>query len=132
MKQWEIQVAVLARLAAYGPLAAFVSGRIYDDVPQNAPFPYVVIGEADSIPFDDDVNDGEDTDLTIHVWSRSAGRKEVKQMMAAIYAALHRYPLPITGAHTVLMDFDYQNSFLDPDGITRHGVIRFRLLTTHS
>ncbi|OZI17928.1 DUF3168 domain-containing protein [Bordetella genomosp. 7] len=132
MNQWSIQEAIFARLSGYTPLAGRVGGRIYDAVPQNTEFPYVVIGEDDSTAYDDDVNLGADTDLTLHVWSRHEGRKEAKEILQLIYDALSRYPLAVTGAHTVLLDAEYQNTLLDPDGLTRHGVIRFRLLTTHS
>lgn len=132
MNQWRIQEAIFARLSGYAPLAGRVGGRIYDAVPQDTEFPYVAIGEDDSTAYDDDVNLGADTDLTLHVWSRYEGRKEAKEILQLIYDALNRYPLVVAGAHTVLLDAEYQNTLLDPDGLTRHGVVRFRLLTTHS
>lgn len=132
MNQWGIQQAIYSRLTSYAPLTALVDQRIYDAVPQDTAFPYVVIGEDDSVAFDDDVHRGADTDLTLHVWSRHSGRREAKEILQLIYDALSRYPLEVAGAHTVLLDAEYQNTLLDPDGLTRHGVIRFRLLTTHS
>lgn len=122
MTQTDIQAAIYTKLAS-------LSTTVYDDVPQNAAFPYVVIGDDTSIPLDDDCGSGFESTITLHVWSIYKGRKQVKDIMGAIYAALHRQDLTITGGYLITMNFDYQDSFLDPDGVTRHGVIRFRLLT---
>lgn len=102
---------------------------VYDNVPQDAAFPYVVIGDDISTPFDDDCGVGANTLVTIHVWSVYRGRQEVKNIMALIYAALQRVQLPLSNGYTVTCNFDWQHSMLDPDGVTRHGIIRFRLLT---
>lgn len=131
MNQWNIQVAVRTRLLATSSLFLIVSDRVYDDVPQDTVFPYVVIGDDTSIPWDQDCKTGADTTLTIHAWSRYSGRKEVKDMLQAIYNGLHNFELNVTGGHNVLCQAEYEETFLDPDGATRHGVIRFRLLTTH-
>lgn len=131
MKSAEIQTAVYQRLASLAPLQAIVGARVYDDVLQPTQFPYVVIGDDTSISWDDDVNNGAESTLTIHAWSRYCGRIEAKRILQAIYDGMHNYRLPITGAYTVLCQAEYQETFLDPDGITRHGVIRFRLITTH-
>src|SRR5690625_2919989 len=123
MNTFEIQRAVFARLTDQ------LTVPVFDDVPQGTPCPYVVIGEDDSESFDTDDSLGLDTDITIHVWSEYSGRKEVKDIMAQIYAALNRYELVIDGMYTIDCICEYQDSFLDPDGVARHGVIRFRLTT---
>jgi hypothetical protein len=122
MNQVSIQAAIYQALST-------LSYPVYDDVPQNAEFPYIVIGDDTSIPFDDDCNVGAESTITIHVWSTYPGRKEVKQIMDSVYNRLHRQNLPIAGGYSITLNAEYQDSFLDPDGTTRHGVIRFRLLT---
>lgn len=102
---------------------------VYDDVPENVPFPYVVIGDDVSAAFDDDCGSGADSMVTIHVWSTYPGRAEAKQILDLIYRTLHRSNLVIAGNVTITIDADYQTTLLDPDGVTRHGVIRFRVLT---
>lgn len=123
MNTFDIQKAVFARLSDR------LAVPVFDDVPQGTPCPYVVIGEDDSESFDTDESLGLETDVTIHVWTEYSGRKQAKDITAQIYAALHRYALPVDGMSTVDCIFEYQDSFLDPDGVTRHGVIRFRLTT---
>ncbi len=49
-------------------------------------------------------------------------------MMAAIYDSLHHAALTVTGFDSVLSRFDFKDIFLDPDGITYHGVQRFKIL----
>ena len=101
---------------------------VYDDVPVDAAFPYVVIGDDTHIPFDTDDSLGSESTLTLHVWSRYRGKKECKDIMALIYAALTRQPLVLDGHDLITIEFEYSEVVLDPDGITRHGVLRFRAL----
>ena len=122
MNQVAIQAAIYQALST-------LAYPVYDDVPQNAAFPYIVIGDDTSIPFDDDCNVGAESTITIHVWSIYSGRLEVKQIMNAVYNRLHRQNLSIAGSYSITLNAEYQDTFLDPDGVTRHGVIRFRLLT---
>jgi hypothetical protein len=120
MKQAAIQQAVFDRLST-------LPCPRYDNVPQGSAFPYVVIGDDTSNQWDTDDSTGTETTCTIHVWSRQPGRKEVKDLMQLIYDRLHRSNFPIAGAVLIECQAEFQESFMDPDGITRHGVIRFRL-----
>lgn len=120
--------------ALYAKLEAALSATVYDHVPPNAAFPYVTIGDDTSIPWDTkagsdlDYGFGEEITVTIHAWSRKGGRKEVKQIGAAIYAALHNKALTMDDHALVQMQFEFGDSFLDADGVTYHGVSRYRLL----
>lgn len=128
---WELQQQIFTLLKAGNAVA---SGRIYDDVPDaaasaSAPdseFPYVVIGEMDSIPDDADGaagrDDGEMETLTLHIWSRYQGQKEVKQIMQQIKDLLHNTTITYSG-RTANLWVRARRSFLDPDGRTRHGVV---------
>lgn len=109
---------------------------VYDHVPQppdggnDAWFPYVTIGDNDSSEWDTDTETGLDTAVTVHVWSRQRGRMEAREIQGAIYDALHRNDsLAVTGQDTVLCQQEFAQVLVDPDGKTRHGVQRFRLVT---
>lgn len=121
--------------ALYNRLTNELTVPVYDAVPQavdagdNSAFPYVTIGEDSASEFDTDTSTGFDTDVTIHVWSRYRGRREVKQIQQAIYDALHLHDLSVSGYHTVMVLFESADSFMDADGITRHGVTIFRIVT---
>lgn len=124
MNQDAIQKAVYDALVATPGMPP-----VYDDVPEGAEFPYVVVGDDVTLPFDDDCGSGGDSLITIHAWSTYKGRSEVKQILAQIYSTLHRSNLVIAGSHLITIHFDWQTTLLDPDGLTRHGILRFRLLT---
>lgn len=129
MNDFAIQAAIYSRLTTYAPLTGYST---YDHVPQNATFPYNVIGEGTATQWDTDDSVGSDATVTIHTWSRYRGRKEVKEIQKLIYDALHRYELPVAGSHTVTVEWEYTDTMLDPDGLTRHGVIRFRIITENT
>lgn len=132
MKALEIQGAIYQRLIDYTPLASRVTA-VYDDVPEDKEFPYIVIGDDTAVPFDTDTSLGSEATITIHTWSRYPGKREVKEIQGALYDALVRYPLEVSGAVTLDLMPDYQSVLLETggraeDGETRHGISRFRLL----
>ena len=121
MRQVQIQNAIYQALVPTGI-------PVYDFVPQDSDYPYIVIGDTTSLPNDTDTEIGSDSTITIHVWSRYRGRLEVKQIQQAIYDILHRAQLSVSGSHFVMIDCEFQESFRDADGLTMHGVQRFRML----
>ena len=48
--------------------------------------------------------------------------------MARVYTLLHEQTLPIAGFTNVLTRFEFSDTFRDPDGLTQHGVQRYRML----
>ena len=75
---------------------AMITG-VHDHVPQDAAFPYVTMGESTARDWGAAGVTGVEATLTLHVWSRSRGRKQVKQVMAEIHRILHDADLPVTG-----------------------------------
>lgn len=130
--QLAVQGAILSSLqGATGLTGLLASGAtsIFDHVPQSSAYPYVVIGETTARDFDCKSSDGMEQTLTIHTWSRYRGLKETKQIMAQIVETLDQAALGVTGHTLVLLRFEFSATFLDPDGLTRHGVQRFRAIT---
>lgn len=113
---------------------------IYDEVPEPDDsgdinnYPFIVVGDDQSVAWDTDTELGADVTATIHTWSRYSGKKEIKELQGLIYSALHRAEakFTITGYTVVLCDWLTSESFLDVDGKTRHGVQTFRLLIEKS
>lgn len=130
--EFSIQDVVHDALTGNAALMALVKG-VHDAVPQavdsgdGAAYPYVTLGEDTAQEWDTDTSVGADLTITLHVWSRYRGRKEVKQIQGAIYNVLHRATLVIAGHHLVGIDWIQSDSFLDADGLTRHGVQTFRI-----
>lgn len=128
MRQWEIQKAIDKALKADTALMAAVTG-VFDEVPQGTKYPYVVIGEDTALQWDTGSSVGSESTLTIHVWSRDAGRQECKEIMSLVYDVLHEAELSVDDAHAVFCYWEFGETLLDVDGKTRHGVMRFRTLT---
>lgn len=137
---WDLQQRIYALLTAAPQTLA--GSKVYDSVPDatasatapDSAFPYIAIGEMDSIPDDVSVetedsppaargDDGEVETLQLHVWSRYRGQKEVKQIMQQVKDRLHGIDLQVSSRASAITFVRSRRNFLDPDGKTRHGVV---------
>ncbi len=122
---------VLVQTKIFDTLDAGLTIPVYDSVPQDTTnYPYVNIGDDTFTDFDGDDFTGFDGTLTVHTWSTADGRIEIKNLQGEIYDLLHRTNLVILGYNVITIDQVYADSFLETDGLTRHGVQRFRILLT--
>ena len=123
----------VAQQTIFATLNGNVSANVYDDVPylpEGMPrenFPYIVIGDDSLTAWDTDETLGTQIEVELHVWSRSAGFKEAKTIMGEIYTLLHMETLTATGYKIVDSLCTFSDAMRDPDGETRHGVMRFLL-----
>lgn len=125
---WELQKAVYAALDGDATLGALITG-VFDHVPPDTAFPYVTVGEVTVADASTMGKDGQAHTITVHSWSRGRGRKEVKDIMAEVYRVLHKANLALTGHDLAGMMFEFASTLTDPDGLTYHGVQRFRAVT---
>lgn len=126
MRDASLQVGIYDRLTAYAPLVDLVGG-VYDHAPQNVAFPYVVFGDTTAAAVDTDDTTGAEHTFVIHTWSRDRGKKSAKSIMQRVCDALHRAEVPTPEGRVYGCDLEFQETFLDADGLTRHGVQRFRV-----
>ena len=126
LHSWELQKAIFAKLdgSIVGLSAANIS--VFDDVPENTSYPYVVIGEETAINNGSKDLDGLEYTLTVPVWSNYRGRREIKEIMQSVYENLHDTAITVTGASLVNVRQEFNTTLAENDGITRHGVMRFR------
>lgn len=123
-----LQEALVTKLKADAGVVSLLVDRIYDALPSADPaFPYVTIGESLTAPFDTKTTTGHVTEFSFHIWTQYRGRKQDSQIAKAIYDALHRQELTVAGYTTVDVQHIQHLSFLDNDGLTRHGVCRFQI-----
>ena len=101
---------------------------VYDFVPQGTTYPYVVVGEDTLTNNGTKTLDGNEHTIMVHSWSRYRGRKEVKDIMARIYELLNNSSLSVSGASLVNARAEFSDIIIDQDGITKHGVQRFRFV----
>jgi len=105
---------------------------VYDFVPESTAFPYVKIGEQTMV--DDGTKDKKGSDFTIevHTFSRYRGSVEIKNIMSVVYDILHESSLSVSGASLVNMRFEFSDIIKENDGLTTHGVQRFRVFVLSS
>lgn len=119
--------------AVFTALSGVISCQVYDDAPyQTDGLPldqmtFVVIGNDTFVPFDTDETLGAEMTVTLHVWSRYPGMKQVKTILGEIYDALNRATLTATGYDFIDCLHEFSETKRASDGETRHGVTRYRI-----
>jgi len=91
-------------------------------------YPYCTIGEFTGEQEDTLTDEGVGMDVLIHLYSRLPGMQQLQLMMAAVKDALHgvTFSLP-DGMQYVMTTWEFAQTLREPDGVTRHGVMRFRV-----
>jgi hypothetical protein len=105
---------------------------VFDDVPEGTAYPYIVVGEESSNNISTKSLDMHEHTLTIHTWSQYRGLKEIKVIMKQIYDNLNDVSLNVTGGQAVNLKQEFLTTLVDADGITRHGIMRFRAVVSDS
>lgn len=119
----EVQAAVYAVL-----VPALAPVPVLDMAGPNQTYPYCTIGELMAEHDDALADNGSALELMVHLWSRQKGMLEVELLMAAVSEALHRQKLALAGdLQWVSSVLEYSATLRDADGVTRHGVMRFRI-----
>lgn len=128
----EIQSAIYSKLVNSTAVMAMVKG-VYDDVPQaakaedNGAFPFIVIGDDDYLNWDTDTEVGWQADFRVHIWSRYGGKKELLEIFSEVHNALNRTDTTTQSYDVLDINHVSVDSFVEPDGRTRHGVMQFKL-----
>lgn len=119
--------------AIYEALSTALNGTasVYDHVPQDAAFPYVSIDAEEAMPRDFLASRRDQRMIYLSVWSRYKGQKEVKEIIAAIDAALHRARLALDTGTMVICMVRRKAVAKDADGKTYMGTITLDVTTTH-
>jgi hypothetical protein len=120
--QGAINIKLRAEVAA-------VDERVFDRVPADVAFPYIELGEFQTLDDGAQCHDGQELFATLHVWSRTVGQVEAKQIAAAVRGSLHEAELDL-GDDFAFLEIAHQDTryLKDPDGLTSHAVLTFRAL----
>jgi hypothetical protein len=97
---------------------------VYDEPPQQAAMPYVVMTLDTVRDWSTDGHLGIEAEVLITTWSSYRGSQEVVEMQDTVYHALHRAELQVAGAIWVGCDLEIATT-LNRDGRTRYGTQRF-------
>ena len=101
---------------------------MYDEVIEGNTYPFITLGEETTIDYSTKTATGSETTINIHIWSQYKGSKQTKEIMDKVHDLLHDSNLSVTGFNLINLRFEYSDIMRDPDGITRHGVMRFRAI----
>jgi hypothetical protein len=131
----EILTAIAAVLVPSGALApslaaAGVTGA-YDmrAVPQNAVFPYITTGDGYEIPDNAFGRRGYIYFATLHIWSQEKGTQEAGGIVAALNALLDQKSLNLPSQAHVYTMYNRSTFMADPDGLTLHVPVQYRIFT---
>lgn len=127
---WSLQKGIFETLTAAPQVTSLLGGaNIYDHVPPNARFPYVTFGQSEVRDWSTGSEEGREHVLTLHVWSRTGGRKQTQEIIGALDEALQQLPITLDGERLVNLHFEFAEARRDPDGETVHGIVRYRAVT---
>ena len=107
-----------------------LTGIISESLSNADPFPKIWIeyGGADDWSNKDD--NGLEAFVNLHIGSQKEGTKEIRGLMDKCHSALHNVDLVLANGQSVLCQFLRHDVVIDSDGITRHGIMRFKLLVS--
>lgn len=127
--EFALQQALYSLFRNDPDVQALIGGRVYDEIPTNAAFPYVQLGESQAI--DDDTECAHRLEVTfdVHVWSRATGFPQARKIAAALRTAvrdaMNAGTLTLNGAELQELRHEQSRMLRDPDGKTSHGVLTF-------
>lgn len=122
----QLQKTIFDVLNGDSNLTSTLGASVYDYVPDSTAFPYVKLGEETAIDNGTKSLQGNEHTLVIHSFSRYRGSKQIKEIMSRIYALLHESSLSVSGASLVNLRFEFSDVIKENDGLTSHGLQRFR------
>ena len=126
--QFQLQSAIYAALNV-NAITDTLNCGVYDEVIEGNSYPFITLGEETAIDYSTNNLVGAETTINIHIWSRYKGSKQTKEIMDKVHDLLHDVSLTVSGVNLINLRFEYSDIMRDPDGITRHGVMRFRAIT---
>lgn len=115
--------AVYAALNAVPSMTGNILQVLKGDV-----YPKLWLEDSGGVDWSTKTEDGVEAEVALHIGSRYAGEKETRDFFNDAHGALHNVTLNITPTQTVLCQYTRHEIILDSDAVTRHGIIRFRLL----
>lgn len=97
----------------------------FDAVPEDEPFPYVVIGDETATDWSEKTGAGLDASEQVQVFSRSDGFAEAKEIAGRVVDALTAGSLKVDGQHVVDLRLEGSETFRDQED--RRVVLRFTI-----
>ena len=130
---FDLQTIVYTTLNNDSTLDGLVgNNKIFDNVPQDTAYPYVVINNESAINRGTQTLDGNQYTIDLEVWSQYRRKKEIKEIMERIYNLFNNATYSVSGASMVLSQIRNVITLVESDGITRHGVLTLDVIVYDS
>lgn len=131
----EVQGAIVAALGASIDMKSLLGNpiRLYQKVPNNPTFPYVTIGESQTVPDIAECVDGSIVYPVLHIWSQpaSGSYEEAKKIAANIWAVLRDASITLTENRCLIFERDELGDQIgeETDTVTKHIASHYRAVT---
>lgn len=107
-----------------------LTGIISESLSNADPFPKIWIEDGGADDWSNKDDNGLEAFVNLHIGSQKEGTKEIRGLMDKCHSALHNVDLVLANGQSVLCQFLRHDVVIDSDGITRHGIMRFKLLVS--
>ena len=107
-----------------------LTGIISESLSNVDPFPKIWLEDGGADDWSNKDDNGLEAFVNLHVGSQKEGTKEIRGLMDKCHSALHNVDLVLANGQSVLCQFVRHDVVIDSDGITRHGIMRFKLLVS--
>lgn len=130
---YAMQSAIVTALKASSPLATAMGGTatIYDQVVASPVYPFVRVGEDQSLDDSNGCSDGWEYLATLHIFARQieglGARPLAKRISAALVTAMKGVSAA-TGFVIAEQELESTRHFMEEDGVTAHSVVVIRYL----
>lgn len=124
----QLTIAHIAALRGDAILQSFVGQRVFNFLPRETPYPYVVYHIPDSNEWDADGCNGEEHSVYIHVWDDKEGSKRAREIMQRVYELLHDNEAFSLTDHK-LVNCQRVTRSVSREGQLYHGIEIFRAVT---
>lgn len=122
-----LQEAIYAALIDNPLLVEALGGaKIYDRVPEDVSFPYVAFANLSTRDRSTATESGYECRITLNVWSRHSGKREVFDILHLLRLSLEGQNLALANYALVNLREEFSDVSQDRDRLTFRGTIRFR------
>lgn len=122
-----LQKAIYELLTGETALMSLVTG-VFDKVPENTSFPYIMLGDITSSDWSSKTTLGMECVALLTIFSRKGGRQQATEIMECIQTLLHDADIVVNDHELVMMRFISSNILLEADGETYRGSMRYKAL----
>jgi hypothetical protein len=128
----EIQQAIFVRASADETITQAFGAGVYDEPPEDAPRPYLIVGDAPFTTTRDEAHGtfGWETVITVSIWVEERGFKLAHELAQRLVELFHRQFMELPSFHVVDVRLEMSQLLRDPSNPRlRRSQVRLRIRT---